>query len=274
MLRGDLARPQDAQNLLGGVLNDGIKGAHPGLDRRSCPRVGDIIFQGWMWRLKHVGQHWWLWAGGSTGAAGALGAEERPASLRGVRSMPWACSFSFARAKSSEVAFKARRAEPSGAAGAWAWSCWMRREIIGAWKARAWVVLLGTSLPWEVCRASAMASRSSLLSRISWSKGVVEDRLCYAASWNQPAIFPVAEGPGGVICCAVVGQEPWVDVDCGKARNANPGLTIGRVVWCGRVGARARNWSPNAYLWDVERWLGKRQCSRRCWWSRVGWAAL
>ena len=49
-----------------------------------------------------------------------------------------------------------------------------------------------------------------------------EDRLCYAASWNQPAIFPVAEGPGGVICCAVVGQEPWVDVECGKARNANP----------------------------------------------------
>ena len=32
-----------------------------------------------------------LWTGGSTGAAaGALGAEGRSASLRGVRSMPWA----------------------------------------------------------------------------------------------------------------------------------------------------------------------------------------
>ena len=48
-----------------------------------------------------------------------------------------------------------------------------------------------------------------------------EDRLCYTASWNEPAVFPVAEGPGGVICCAVVGQEPRVDVECGKACNAN-----------------------------------------------------
>ena len=59
-----------------------------------------------------------LCAAGSAGAAGALGAEERPASLRGVSSMPWAWSFSRARARSSEVAFKARRAEPSAAAGA------------------------------------------------------------------------------------------------------------------------------------------------------------
>ena len=61
-----------------------------------------------------------LCAAGSAGAAGALGAEERPASLRGVSSTPWAWSFSRARARSSEVAFKARRAEPSAAAGAWA----------------------------------------------------------------------------------------------------------------------------------------------------------
>ena len=61
-----------------------------------------------------------LCAAGSAGAAGALGAEERPASLRGVSSMPWAWSFSRARARSSDVAFRARRAEPSAAARAWA----------------------------------------------------------------------------------------------------------------------------------------------------------
>ena len=60
-----------------------------------------------------------LWAAGSAGAAGALGAEERPASFRGVSSMPWAWSFSRARARSSDLAFRARRAEPSAAAGAW-----------------------------------------------------------------------------------------------------------------------------------------------------------
>ena len=73
MLRGDLARPQDAQNLLGGVLNGGIKGAHPGLDRRGCPRVGDIIFQRWMRRLKDVGQLWGLvsrWFGWSSRCTG------------------------------------------------------------------------------------------------------------------------------------------------------------------------------------------------------------
>ena len=111
-----------------------------------------------MWRLQDVGQYWWLvgwwvlWGGRGTGP------EERPASLRGVSSMPWACSFSLARAKSSEAAFKARRAEPSAAAGAWALSCWIRSEIRAAWKARACVVLFGMSRACEMCRASAMAS--------------------------------------------------------------------------------------------------------------------
>ena len=43
------------------------------------------------------------------------GAEERPASFWGVSSTPWAWSFSRARARSSDVAFRARRAEPSAA---------------------------------------------------------------------------------------------------------------------------------------------------------------
>ena len=89
-----------------------------------------------------------LWGSGSAGAAGALGggavAEERPASLRGVSSIPWAWSFSRALARSSEVALRARRAEPS-----WVWSCLVRRAIKGAWKARAWVVLLGAVVPLE-----------------------------------------------------------------------------------------------------------------------------
>ena len=112
-----------------------------------------------------------LWGSGSAGAVGALerGAvvEDRPASLRGVSSIPWAWSFSRALARSSDVALRARRAEPSAAAGAWAWSWSVRRAIKGAWKARAWVVLLGTVVPCAEWRASAIASKSKRLSRIS-----------------------------------------------------------------------------------------------------------
>ena len=35
------------------------------------------------------------------------------------------------------VFLRARRAVPSAGAGEWDWSCWMRRLINGAWKARA-----------------------------------------------------------------------------------------------------------------------------------------
>ena len=104
---------------------------------------------------------------GGWSAEGRSGAEERPASLRGVRSIPWAWSFSRGLARSLEVALRARRAEPSAAAGAWAWSCSVRRAIKGAWKARAWVVLLGTVVPCAEWRASAIASKSKRLSRIS-----------------------------------------------------------------------------------------------------------
>ena len=59
-------------------------------------------------------------AGGSAGAAGAVGVEEWPVSFLRVSSIPWAWSFSRARARLSEVALRARRAEPSATAGAWA----------------------------------------------------------------------------------------------------------------------------------------------------------
>ena len=110
-----------------------------------------------------------LCAAGSAGAAGALGVEERPGSLRGVSSMPWAWSFSRARARSSEVAFKARRAEPSAA---------------------ALVVLLGTAVPWDVWRASAIASRSRRLSRISCNRWVVKTDSAMLHVGMRPQYFP------------------------------------------------------------------------------------
>ena len=54
----------------------------------------------------------------------------------------------------------------------------MRREISGAWKARACVVLLGTSVP------------SSLLSRISWSKWVVKTDSAILRVGMRPQYFP------------------------------------------------------------------------------------
>ena len=85
----------------------------------------------------------------------------------GVNGTPKLWSFCFARASSSVADLSARRAVPSAGAGECDWSCWMRRLINGAWKARACVVLLGMSLPCEVWRVSAMASRSRRFSRIS-----------------------------------------------------------------------------------------------------------
>ena len=65
----------------------------------------------------------------------------------GVRGLPRLWSFCLARASSSVAFLRARRAVPSAGAGECDWSCWMRRLINGAWKARAWVVLLGMSVP-------------------------------------------------------------------------------------------------------------------------------
>ena len=76
-------------------------------------------------------------------------------------------SWGWARARSSEVALSARMPEPSATAGEWAWSWSVSSEMRGEWKARAWVVLLGTEVPALVCMASAMASKSSRFSRIS-----------------------------------------------------------------------------------------------------------
>ena len=84
-----------------------------------------------------------------------------------VRGLPKFWSFCFARASSSLVDVSARRAVPSAGAGEWDWSCWMRRLIKGAWKARACVVLLGMSVPCLVWRVSATPSRSRRFSRIS-----------------------------------------------------------------------------------------------------------
>ena len=84
------------------------------------------------------------------GLEGALG---RLVSFLGVSSSPCAWSFSRARARSSEVALSAR-----GAFGS---------AMRGEWNARACVVLLGTVVPALVWMASAIASKSSRLSRIS-----------------------------------------------------------------------------------------------------------
>ena len=58
-------------------------------------------------------------------------------------------------------------AEPSATAGAWACNWSVRRVMRGEWNARACVVLLGMVGPALVCMASAIASKSRRLSRIS-----------------------------------------------------------------------------------------------------------
>ena len=98
------------------------------------------------------------------GLEGALG---RLVSFLGVSSSPCAWSFSRARARSSEVALSARMAEPSATAGEWACSWSVSSVMRGEWNARACVVLLGTVAPALVWMASAIASKSRCLSRIS-----------------------------------------------------------------------------------------------------------
>ena len=119
----------------------------------------NVVLEGGVGRLEHVSECWW---------------EEWPVSFLGVSSIPWAWSFSRARARSSEVALRARRAEPSATAGAWAWSWSVRRVSNGEWNARACVVLLGMVVPAFVCKASAIASKSNRLSRISCKRWVVK----------------------------------------------------------------------------------------------------
>ena len=81
------------------------------------------------------------------------------------------------------------------------------------------MVLLGTSVPWEVCRASAIAA-ASRSRRLSLKVGC-KDGLCYAACWNEATVFPVAESPGCIICRTVVREEPREDIKGGKTDDAD-----------------------------------------------------
>ena len=58
-------------------------------------------------------------------------------------------------------------AEPSATAGEWACIWSVKSVMRGEWNARACVVLLGMVVPALVRMASAIASKSSRLSRIS-----------------------------------------------------------------------------------------------------------
>ena len=66
----------------------------------------------------------------------------------------------------------------------------MRRLINGAWKARAWVVLLGTSVPCLVWRVSATPSRSRRFSLISWRRCVTKTDSATLLAAMNPVYFP------------------------------------------------------------------------------------
>ena len=84
------------------------------------------------------------------------------------------------------------------AGGAWPVKLVIRRSMSGAMYARAWVVLLGMSVPLLWWRASVVASTSIRLSRISCSKCAMN---CGAPGGDEPAILSMTKGAGCEIPC-------------------------------------------------------------------------
>ena len=147
----------------------------------------------------------------------------------GVRGSPRLWSFCFARASSSVVFLRARRAVPSAGAGEWDWSCWMSRLIRGAWKARACVVLLGMSVPCLVWRVSAMPSKSRRFSRSSWRRWVTKTDSAIFLVAIKPVYFPLLR------VRAVNSAVPWYASCQGKMSKvgspATPALRDHCVGW-------------------------------------------
>ena len=118
LLRGDFTRLQQTNDFVGGFLDGGVEGGDPVLDLWVIPTLGDIILQCWVWGLQDIGERAGGFGGGGVGAwDGAAGAEERLVLLTGVSGLPKSWSFWRARASSSVVFLRARRAVPSAGAG-------------------------------------------------------------------------------------------------------------------------------------------------------------
>ena len=160
--------------------------------------------------------------------------------LSGTSSFRELWSFCLARASSSVVFLSARRAVPSAGAGEWDWSCWMRRLIKGAWKARACVVLLGMSVPCLVWRVSAMPSRSRRFSRISWRRCVTKTDSATLLVAMKPVYFPWLR------VRAVYSAVPWYASCQGKMSNVGrPATPALRDHWVGCIARKS--WWP----WSV-----------------------
>ena len=202
LLGSDFACLQQAQNFVSCFLDGGVEGGDPVLDIGVVPAVWDVILQGWG-GCRTSERTGGLGAGGVGGRDGAAGPEAWLVLLTGVRGSPKLWSFCFARASSSVVFLRARRAVPSAGAGEWDWSCWMRRLMRGAWKARACVVLLGMSVPCWVCRVSAMPSKSRRLSRSSWRRWVTKTDSAILLVAIKPVYFPLLR------VRAVYSAVPW-----------------------------------------------------------------
>ena len=67
----------------------------------------------------------------------------------------------------------------------------MRSLTRGEWKARAWVVLLGMSVPCFVWRVSAMPSKSRRFSRSSWRKWVTNTDSAILLVAMKPVYLPL-----------------------------------------------------------------------------------
>ena len=138
----------------------------------------------------------------------------------GVSVTPKWWSFCFARASSSVADLSARRAVPSAGAGECDWNCWMRRLIKGAWKARACVVLLGMSVPWEVWRVSAMASQIEALLPDLLEEMCDKDRFGHTPGSDKAAVFPVAQSSGRIFGRTVICELPGKNVKGGETSDA------------------------------------------------------
>ena len=219
LLGSNFACLQQAQNFVSCFLDSGVEGGDPMLDVGVGPAVWDIILQCWVRGLQDVRKDGWFvcwWSGWM-------------AWLELFRGSPKLWSFCFARASSSVVFLRARRAVPSAGAGEWDCSCWMKRLIRGAWKARACVVLLGMSVPCLVWRVSAMPSSSRRFSRSSWRRWVTKTGSATLLVAITPVYFPLLR------VRAVYSAVPWYASCQGKMSKvgspATPALRDHCVGW-------------------------------------------